>query len=148
MVEIEIDLETGELLIPRVITVLDAGKAINPKIIEGQVEGAIAQGIGYAVLENYYIVEGITLTPTLSTYLLPTTMDMPIKAETLLLEQPESIGHWGARGIGETPLIGIGPALVSAIKQATGVWIDQLPLTPLNVLAALNSENKHFIQDL
>lgn len=147
VVEIEIDLETGELLIQRVITVLDVGKAINPKIIEGQVEGAIAQGIGYAVLENYYTVEGITLTPTLSTYLLPTAMDMPTKVETLLLEQPESIGHWGARGIGESPLIGIGPALVSAIKQATGVWIDQLPLTPTNVLAVLNSENNHIIHN-
>jgi CO/xanthine dehydrogenase Mo-binding subunit len=77
------------------------------------------------------------LTPNLSTYLLPTAADVPENAETLILENPEPIGPWGVRGLGEAPLLGIAPALVSAIRNATGVWFDSLPLTPPTVLEGL-----------
>jgi CO/xanthine dehydrogenase Mo-binding subunit len=136
-IEVEVDTETGNLTIPRVITVVDVGKAVNPQLIEGQVEGAVAQGLGYAVMENFVAEQGHTLTPSLSTYLVSTTLDLPDKAETLILEEPEPIGPWGVRGLGEAPLLGIAPALASAIREATGVWFNRLPLTPSVILAGL-----------
>ena len=135
--EVEVDTETGELTVPRIVTVVDVGRAVNPKLIQGQVEGSVVQGLGYAVLEDFLTERGRTLTPNLSTYLLPTAVDVPEEAETLILECPEPIGPWGVRGLGEAPLLGIAPALASAIRNATGVWFDSLPLTPPTVLEGL-----------
>ncbi len=139
-VDVQVDEETGELVIPRVVTVLDAGRAINPQLIEGQVEGAVAQGIGYAVLENFITAEGRILTPDLSTYLIPTATDMPELIETHILENAEPNGPWGARGIGETPILGVAPALVSAVKDATGLWFDCLPLAPEAISQGLRGD--------
>lgn len=141
-VEVEVDSETGELRLPRVITVVDVGKAVNPAAVTGQVEGAVAQALGYAVLENFISREGVILTPNLSTYLLPTVLDMPASVESHVVENTEPVGPWGARGMGETPFIAFAPALVSAVHAATGVWFDRLPLTPPAVLAGLQSENR------
>lgn len=136
-VEVEVDLETGKIVVPRVVTVIDVGRAINPQQIEGQVEGSVAQAVGYVTLENFVTREGITLTPTLSTYLTATSVDMPAVAETHILELPEPTGPWGARGVGETALLCVAPALVVAVRQATGIWYNRLPLTPPAVMAAL-----------
>jgi CO/xanthine dehydrogenase Mo-binding subunit len=136
-VEVEVDTESGEVTVPRVISVVDVGRAINPHAIEGQVEGAVAQGLGYALLENYITQDGASLTPSLSTYLLPTTVDMPPIAETHILELDEPLGPWGASGVGEHSLIGVPAALAAAVKDAAGRWIDRLPLTPSTVLDAL-----------
>ncbi len=136
-VEVEVDVETGAISVPRVITVIDVGRAINPQQIEGQVEGSIAQGVGYATLENFLTQQGVTLTPTLSTYLIATAADVPAAAETHILELPEPTGPWGARGVGETAMLCVAPALVAAVRQAIGVWYDRLPLTPAAVLAGL-----------
>ncbi len=129
-VEVEVDTETGEITVRRVVNVVDVGRAINPRLIEGQVEGAVAQGIGYAALEHFITHEGVILTPTLSTYLTPTVLDIPSELKTCILEQAEPIGPWGARGVGEMAILGIAPALVTAMRQATGRWFDRLPLTP------------------
>ncbi len=136
-VEVEVDSETGEITVRRVVTVVDVGRAVNPQLIEGQVEGAIAQGLGYAALEHFISEKGCTLTPSLSTYLIPTTVDVPDVADTLILEQAEPLGPWGVRGLGEAPLLAIAPALACAIHDATGVWFDRLPLTPSTVLTGL-----------
>ena len=141
-VEVEVDTETGELTISRIITVLDAGRAINPAMIRGQVEGALAQAVGYAVMENYISEGGVSLTPNFSTYLIPTILDIPAISETVILELHEPTGPWGARGVGETALLCVAPALSTALKQATGCWANRLPLTPPEVLAHLAEKNK------
>jgi CO/xanthine dehydrogenase Mo-binding subunit len=136
-VEVEVDTETGKVMVPRVVSVVNVGKAINPRSIEGQVEGAVAQGLGYGLLENYIMRDGVSLTPSLSTYLLPTSVDMPSTIETHILELEEPTGPWGASGVGEHSLIAVPAALAAAVKDATGRWINRLPLTPPTVLEKL-----------
>jgi CO/xanthine dehydrogenase Mo-binding subunit len=136
-VELEVDLETGHLRLLRVVCADDVGKAINPQQIEGQIEGAIAQAVGWATCENLVIEAGAILTPHLSTYLIPTIADVPERVESVIVEQPDSRGPWGARGVGEMPFLPLAPALVAAIHDATGVWFDELPLTPERVLQGL-----------
>jgi CO/xanthine dehydrogenase Mo-binding subunit len=138
-VEVAVDTQTGELDVLRVVCVDDVGKAINPQQIEGQIEGAIAQALGWATCENFVTEEGHVLTPHLSTYLIPTISDVPRIVESIIVEQPDPRGPWGVRGVGEVPFIPLAPALVSAIHDATGVWIDELPLTPQRVLSALTA---------
>jgi len=139
-VETEVDTETGKIHVPRVITVIDVGQAINPTLLEGQVEGAVSQAMGYAVMENLISHEGRIQTTNMATYLLPTVLDVPEKVESILVENPDPVGPWGARGAGETPFIPFAPALASAIYNATGVWYDQLPLTPQAILAGLRDK--------
>jgi CO/xanthine dehydrogenase Mo-binding subunit len=113
------------------------GKAINPQQIEGQTEGAIVQAAGYALMENFIQSEGMVLTPNLSTYLIPTVLDVPDHIETLILEYPDPNGPWGARGMGEMPYIPLTPAVTAAVHDATGIWFDDFPLTPERVLRGL-----------
>jgi CO/xanthine dehydrogenase Mo-binding subunit len=136
-VEVEVDTETGHLRVIRFVSADDVGQAINPDLVQGQVEGAIVQAQGYAILEDYKTKDGQVLTDQLSTYLIPTIWDIPEKVETVLLEVKDPNGPWGARGVGELPYLPVAPAITSAIHDATGVWIDELPLTPERVLRAL-----------
>jgi CO/xanthine dehydrogenase Mo-binding subunit len=135
--EVEVDTETGHLRVIRFVSADDVGQAINPALVQGQVEGAIVQAQGYAILEDYKTKNGQVLTDQLSTYLIPTIWDIPEKVETVLVEVKDPNGPWGARGVGELPYLPVAPAIVSAIHDATGVWIDELPLTPERVLRAL-----------
>jgi len=136
-VEVEVDTETGQMGVIHVVVADDVGRAINPAQIEGQIEGAIVQAQGYAISENFIQKNGLVLTPTLSTYLIPTILDIPHKVTSIILEYPDQNGPWGARGMGEMPLIPFTPALTAAIHAATGIWIDQFPLNPERVLASL-----------
>ena len=136
-IELEVDTETGHLRILRVISADDVGKPINPALVEGQVEGAVVQAQGYAVLEDYKTKDGRVLTDQLSTYLIPTIWDIPEKVETVFLEVPDPNGPWGARGVGELPFLTVAPAIAAAIHDATGVWINEFPFTPERVLRAL-----------
>jgi CO/xanthine dehydrogenase Mo-binding subunit len=136
-VEVQVDVETGELRIRRVVCADDVGKAINPQQIEGQIEGATVQAIGWATCENLITEGGYVLTPHLSTYLMPTICDIPDQVESVIIEHPDPRGPWGARGVGEMPFIPLAPALVAAIHDATGVWFEELPLTPERVLQGL-----------
>jgi CO/xanthine dehydrogenase Mo-binding subunit len=135
--EVEVDIETGHVRVIRIVTADDVGKAINPALVEGQVEGAIVQAHGYAVLEEYKTKDGRVLTDQLSTYLIPTIWDIPEKVETVLIEVPDPNGPWGARGVGELPYLTVAPAIAAAIHDAIGVWIDEFPFTPERVLRAL-----------
>ena len=135
--EVEVDIETGHLRVVRFISADDVGQAINPALVQGQVEGAVVQAQGYAILEDYKTKDGYVLTDQFSTYLIPTIWDIPEKIETVLVEVKDPNGPWGARGVGELPYLPVAPAIVSAIHDATGVWIDELPLTPERVLRAL-----------
>jgi CO/xanthine dehydrogenase Mo-binding subunit len=136
-VEVEVDTETGELRILRVVCADDVGKAVNPQQVEGQIEGAIAQAIGWATCENFLCEGGQVLTPNLSTYLIPNISDMPDELKSIIVEHPDPRMPWGVRGVGEMPMIPLAPALVAAIHDATGIWLEELPLTPERVLVAL-----------
>lgn len=139
-VEVEVDTETGELRILRVVCANDVGQAINPQNVVGQIEGAVAQAVGWATCENFIAEEGRVLTPHLSTYLIPTIHDVPERVESIIVEHPDPRGPWGARGMGEMPFIPLAPALVAAVHDAASVWFDELPLTPERVLAGLDAE--------
>jgi CO/xanthine dehydrogenase Mo-binding subunit len=136
-VEAEVDTETGHLRVLRVVVADDVGRAINPDLVVGQIEGAVVQAQGYAITEDMKTTGGRVLTDQLSTYLLPTIVDIPVQVESVIVEIPDPNGPWGARGLGEIPFLPFAPALAAAIHDATGVWIDELPFTPERVIRAL-----------
>jgi CO/xanthine dehydrogenase Mo-binding subunit len=136
-VEVVVDIETGHVRVLRIVSADDVGKAINPALLEGQVEGAVVQAQGYSILEEYKTKDGRVLTDMLSTYLIPTIWDIPEKVESVLLEISDPNGPWGARGVGELPFLTVAPAIAAAIHDATGVWINEFPFTPERVLRAL-----------
>lgn len=139
-VEVEVDTLTGQVRVLSVISVHDVGRAINRQQVEGQIEGCLAQAIGYALLEQLQVRDGHILTPYFSTYLLPTVLDMPEKIIPVILEMADPEGPYGARGVAEMPLVPFTAAVASAIHDATGVWLSQQPMTPERVLAALAQE--------
>ncbi len=132
MAEVVVDLELGTVKVLRVVAAHDVGRAINPTLIEGQVEGGIAQGIGMALMEEY--LPGRT--DNLHDYLIPTVGDVP-PIETILIESPEPLGPFGAKGVGEPALIPTAAAILNAMRDATGVTIPCVPATPDRVRAAL-----------
>jgi CO/xanthine dehydrogenase Mo-binding subunit len=136
-VELELDLETGFIKILRVVSADDVGQAINPALVEGQIEGAVVQAAGYAITENFISKNGRILTDQLSTYLIPTVLDIPDAVESVIIEVAEPNGPYGARGLGELPFLPLAPAITAAIHDATGVWFDDFPLTPERVLRGL-----------
>ena len=138
-VKVEVNLLTGQVQVLSVISVHDVGKAINRQQVEGQIEGCVAQGLGYALLEHLQVRDGHILTPYLSTYLLPTVLDVPTQIVPVVLELADPNGPYGARGVAEMALVPLLPAIASAIHDATGVWVTQQPITPERVLAALTS---------
>lgn len=129
-VEITVDIETGHLHLDRVVCANDVGKAINPMLIEGQIEGAVVQAHGYAVMENLQVMDGRIQNPFLSQYLIPGIKDVPERVESVIMEVPDPIGPWGARGMAEMPFLPLAPAITAALHDATGIWFDELPLTP------------------
>jgi CO/xanthine dehydrogenase Mo-binding subunit len=136
-VEIEVDLETGFIKILRLVSADDVGQAINPALVQGQIEGAVVQAAGYAITENFITKNGHILTDQLSTYLIPTVLDIPESVESVILEVTEPNGPFGARGLGELPFLPVAPALAAAVHDATGVWFNDFPLTPERILRGL-----------
>jgi len=132
LAEVEIDLELGTVKVLRLTAAHDVGRAINPTLIEGQIEGGIAQGLGMALMEEF--VPGKS--ENLHDYLIPTFGDVPI-VETILIEDPSPVGPYGAKGIGEQALIPTAPAILNALYDAAGVRIHKLPATPDKVRAAI-----------
>jgi len=135
--EVEVDTETGHVRVLRIVAADDLGKAINPDLVVGQIEGGVVQAQGYALLEDYKARDGYVLTDQLSTYLIPTVLDVPEKVETVILEVPDPNGPWGARGVGELPFLPTAAAIAAAVHDATGVWFDTFPLTPERVLRGM-----------
>ncbi|MEW6717712.1 MAG: xanthine dehydrogenase family protein molybdopterin-binding subunit [Chloroflexota bacterium] len=136
-VEVEVDTETGQVRVVDVVSVNDVGQAINPKLVEGQIEGGVVQAIGYAVIENFIRKDGYVLTDELSTYLIPTVLDIPERVRSVIVEHADTDGPWGVRGMGEMPFIPIAAAIIAAVQDATGVWFDEFPLTAERVLRGL-----------
>ena len=138
VVEIEVDMETGQVEVLKVTPVYDAGKAINPLLLAGQIEGAALQGMGYAIMEEITYNGGVVMNPTLQDYLIPTSMDIP-EIKPTLVEHRFKYGPFGAKGMGEAPLIPMASSIANAIYNATGVRIKELPATPERVLSAIKS---------
>ncbi|WP_102960069.1 xanthine dehydrogenase family protein molybdopterin-binding subunit [Mangrovicella endophytica] len=134
--EVEVDTLTGEVQVLGMWAVHDVGRAINPRGVEGQIEGGIVQGLGQALMEDYQLKEGHTSTHGFAKYILPTALDIP-QINTRLVEDPDPRSPLGAKGIGEPALVPTAPAIMNAIYDAVGVRITSLPATPEKVLAAL-----------
>lgn len=136
-IEVAVNTETGEIMVLKSIGCHDVGRAINPTAVEGQIQGGSAQGIGYALMEEVRVEEGVTRTPSFSEYLIPTAKDLPT-TKAIILESGTGVGPFGAKGIGEPSLTPAAPAVANAVANAIGVRIHDLPLTPEKVLAALD----------
>src|SRR5579883_2423973 len=141
-VEIEVDTETGQIRVTRAVNALDLGKAINPALASGQVEGAVAMALGYALTEEIKFDEqGRVRNAGFVDYKVMSTLDMP-EMTTILVEDSEDTGPFGAKSAGEVPTNGMAPAIANAVYDALGVRIRSLPITPEKVLAALGTMEK------
>jgi len=136
--DVDVDMITGEVRVTDLITAVDCGKALHPVMAEGQIEGGSLQAVGWATIEEIKMKDGGYQNDRLATYLIPTALDAP-RIRTILVENPYSRGPFGAKGIGELPMDGPAPAIIAAIHDATGVWLDEIPATPEKVLAACAS---------
>jgi CO/xanthine dehydrogenase Mo-binding subunit len=139
-VEVEVNIETGQVRLVEVVCADDVGKMINPQQVIGQMEGCIVQAAGYALMENFIVKDGRVLTPHLSNYLIPTVLDIPVRIKPVILENPDLVGPWGVRGMSEMPYLPLAPAIAAAIHDATGVWIDEFPYTPDRVWQAIRGK--------
>jgi CO/xanthine dehydrogenase Mo-binding subunit len=138
MAEVEVDTALGTSKVLRMVAAHDVGRAINPTLVEGQIHGGIAQGLGLALMEEF--------TPgrseNLHDYLIPTVGDMP-KVKIYLIEEAEPEGPFGAKGVGEPALIATAPAILGAIRHATGVRVTRVPVLPHRLWEALNGPARH-----
>ncbi|MBI4673183.1 MAG: xanthine dehydrogenase family protein, partial [Chloroflexi bacterium] len=133
-VEVEVDTETGQVRVVRVTSAHDVGKAVNPQMIQGQIEGGVTQALGYTITENFVTENGRVLTPFFNNYLMPGVLDIPERVDSVILEYPSEVGAYGIRGMAEMPYIPFAAAVIAAVHDATGVWFNEFPLTPWRVL--------------
>jgi len=134
--EVEVDTETGRVQVLKMVTAYDVGKAINPISLEGQIEGGTIQGLGYALMEEMIHKNGVVVNPNLGDYYVPTSLDVP-EMKSIIVEYPGALGPFGAKAIGEPPIVLPAPAIVNAIDNAIGVRLNEIPATPDRVLLAL-----------
>jgi aldehyde oxidoreductase len=135
--EVSVDMELGLVRVLRITAAHDTGRTINPTLAEGQIEGGIAQGIGFALLEEFFPGRG----ENLHDYLIPTIGDVP-RIDSILVEVPAAIGPLGAKGLGEHTLIPTAPAILNAIYAAAGIRVPRLPATPDRVLTAIQARGQ------
>jgi len=142
IVDVEVDPETGKVQILRYTAVQDAGKAIYPAYVDGQIQGGVAQGIGWALNEEYlYDEQGKLLNASLLDYRMPVALDLPM-IETIIVEVPNPGHPYGARGVGEVPIVPPPAAIANAIYRAVGVRLTSLPMSPARVVSALNARKE------
>lgn len=134
--EVEVDVETGKVEVLRVVAAHDVGRAVNPLLVEGQIEGGTVMGLGYALLEEVNLAGGRITNANFADYLLPTVVDVP-EIYPIIVEDYEPSGPFGAKGVGEPALIPTAAAIANAVYDAIGVRIYSLPITPEKVLQAL-----------
>jgi xanthine dehydrogenase molybdenum-binding subunit len=135
--EVEVDTETGEVKVLHIAAAHEVGKVLNPEGLKGQIYGALAQGIGYALYEELQTQEGRILNPNFQDYKIPTIQEMDFLIDLDFIEIPDEFGPFGAKGIAEPGLVPTAPAIANAVYDAIGVRIRDLPITPEKVLAAL-----------
>jgi CO/xanthine dehydrogenase Mo-binding subunit len=136
---VEVDAETGEVGLLKLYSAHDVGRAVNPQMIKGQVGGGVHMGEGYALMEEYIQQQGVVKTRKLSEYFIPTVLDMPREIVPIIVEVPDPTGPYGATGVGEMTTLPTAPAIISAIHDATGVWIEELPATAEKVLMGMKN---------
>jgi CO/xanthine dehydrogenase Mo-binding subunit len=139
VVRVEVDPELGQVEVIDAAAIHDVGKIISKSGVEGQIEGGFAMGIGYALYENMFLKDDNTWVDSFTEYLIPTSKDMPANFECVVLEIPEASGPYGAKGIGEIPLVPTAPAISNAIYNATGVRVNKLPIRPQDLIEALRN---------
>ncbi len=137
VVELEVDKLTFEVRVKDVVTAQDVGRAVNPLLVEGQILGGTAQGLGYALLENVIFDEGAMANASFTNYVIPTTLDTP-EIRVVIVEKPYSLGPFGAKGVGELPMDVPAPAVAAAIHHATGIFETELPLLPERLSRAIH----------
>lgn len=131
--EVEVDTETGEVSVVRIWPAMDCGKAIDPLMIEGQIEGALSQGQGIALMENLELRDGKVVNPGFTDYVVPGSMDTPQIEPAIIVEKPYRHGAFGAKGVGEPAIISIVPTITNALHHATGLWFNELPVRPWDI---------------
>jgi nicotinate dehydrogenase medium molybdopterin subunit len=139
LAEVEVDTETGFVQVTRLVSATDAGRAINPAGVEGQVQGGAVMGLGYALYEQHIFHEGRPKTASLAFYLVPTPLDVP-EIECLIVEVPDPAGPYGAKGVSEPATIPTTPAILNAIYDAVGVRVKETPATPERVFNLLREQ--------
>ena len=140
IVEVEIDERTGQTKVVEVWSATDVGKAINPKLIEGQLEGGFVQGLGYALFEEMIWDNGRLANPNLMDYKVPGALDVPHNIHSIIIELPEPDGPFGAKGVGEIGIVSVPGSIANAITHASNVTLRNLPMTSERLFDAL--ENK------
>lgn len=141
MVLVEVDIHTGRVELLKGAFAQDVGRSVNPSLVKGQMDGGFAMSLGYTLFEDLNIQDGVMKNKKFSKYLLPTSMDM-IDIENILIEDPESTAPYGAKGIGEPVTIPMGPAILNAIYDATGVRVYDLPVTPERLMKAIRESGE------
>ena len=142
-VSIEIDRETGRMKIPKIVLAVDAGKAINPDLVEGQVAGGLLQGIGTVLYEDMrFDAKGRLLNPNFADYKIPTALETPDEIVPIIIEVPQPDGPYGARGIGEHTMIPVAPIIANAVADALGIRIKSLPITAEKLLLHIRDANE------
>jgi CO/xanthine dehydrogenase Mo-binding subunit len=151
VVEVEVDEPIGLVRVVKVWIAHDIGRALNPVLVRGQVEGSVYMGLGEALMEEQEFVRLpprlsralVHQAPSMLEYKSPATLDMP-EVETILVEGPEPNGPFGAKEVGQGPLLPIPPAVANAVHDAVGVRVDEVPITPEKVLAALRARSRRY----
>jgi CO/xanthine dehydrogenase Mo-binding subunit len=138
--EVEVDTETGHVKIARLISVVDAGKAVNPKIVETQISGGALMQLGFTLFEKIHIDGGQITNASLADYKIAGLHDLPGSMENLYIEHEQSNGPFGAKGVGESSMFCISPAIANALEDAVGIRITELPLNPEKVLRAIKAK--------
>ena len=141
VVDLDADARTGLINVNRVWIAHDVGRAINPLLVEGQIEGSVYMGLGEALMEEQSFRKGLHKWPSMLEYKSPTFLDMP-EVETFIVETIDPEGPYGAKEAGQGPLLPVPPALCAAVHDALGVWIDEIPVTPEKVIEALRRKEK------
>ena len=139
--EVEVDPETGQVKVHKIVTANDVGTIFNPLGHQGQIEGAVIQGLGYAMMEGLEVEEGRVSTLSLGEAKIPNMNDIP-ELETVLVESPAGTGPYEGKGIGENPISPVSPAIAAAIYDAVGARIQDLPITAEKVLSKLPGQKK------
>ena len=141
VVDVEVDPDTGKVTILRDTAVQDAGRAIHPSYVEGQMQGGVVQGIGWALNEEYFYNEdGLLMNASFLDYRMPTSLDLPM-IETIIVEVPNPGHPYGVRGVGEVPIVPPQAAISNAIARAIGVRLGDLPMSPQTVVKALAAKS-------
>jgi CO/xanthine dehydrogenase Mo-binding subunit len=141
VVDIDADARTGLVHVNKIWIAHDVGRAINPLLVEGQVEGSVYMGLGEALMEEQTFRHGLHKWPSMLEYKSPTFLDMP-EVETFIVETVDPEGPYGAKEAGQGPLLPVPPALCAAVYDALGVWIDEVPVTPEKIVEALRRKEK------